>query len=164
MSITADQEKAALTNVNSQLLIGGEWREASGGATLDVEDPSTGETIATIADATPEDASAALDAAVSAQAEWAAHPPRERGEILRRAYEALTAKADELALVMTLEMGKPLAESFGLPAWRCESVNDFRDKLEKGLGLDVPSLIVLPIDYSIDVAITHELGTETVTT
>src|SRR5204862_7199821 len=73
MSITADQEKTVLTNVNSQLFVGGEWREASGGATLDVEDPSTGETIATIADAAPEDAAAALDAAVSAQAEWAAH-------------------------------------------------------------------------------------------
>jgi succinate-semialdehyde dehydrogenase / glutarate-semialdehyde dehydrogenase len=111
MSITADQEKSALTNVNTQLFIGGEWREASGGATLDVEDPSTGEAIASVADATPEDASAALDAACAVQAEWAAHAPRERGEILRRAYEAITAKADELALVMTLEMGKPLAES-----------------------------------------------------
>jgi succinate-semialdehyde dehydrogenase/glutarate-semialdehyde dehydrogenase len=111
MSITADQEKRVLTNVNTQLFIGGEWREATGGATLDVEDPSTGEAIASVADATPEDASAALDAACAAQAEWAAHPPRERGEILRRSYEALTAKADELALVMTLEMGKPLAES-----------------------------------------------------
>jgi succinate-semialdehyde dehydrogenase/glutarate-semialdehyde dehydrogenase len=111
MSTTADQEKRVLTNVNSQLFIGGEWREATGGATLDVEDPSTGATIATVADATPEDASAALDAACAAQADWAAHAPRERGEILRRAYEALTAKADELALVMTLEMGKPLAES-----------------------------------------------------
>jgi acetolactate synthase-1/2/3 large subunit len=57
-----------------------------------------------------------------------------------------------------------LAESFGLPAWRCESVDDFRDRLRQGLALDVPSLIVLPIDYSLDVAITHELGTETVTT
>ena len=92
MSITADQEKSALANVNSQLFIGGEWREASNGATLDVEDPSTGESIATVADATPEDASAALDAAVAAQAEWAAHPPRERGEILRRAYEAITPR------------------------------------------------------------------------
>jgi succinate-semialdehyde dehydrogenase/glutarate-semialdehyde dehydrogenase len=111
MSITADQEKRVLTNVQSQLYIGGEWREAGNGATLDVEDPSTGETIATVADATPEDAAAALDAACAVQAEWAAHPPRERGEILRRAWEAITAKADELALVMTLEMGKPLAES-----------------------------------------------------
>jgi succinate-semialdehyde dehydrogenase/glutarate-semialdehyde dehydrogenase len=128
MSTTADQEKSALTNVNSQLLIGGEWREASGGATLDVEDPSTGETIATIADATPEDASAALDAACAAQAEWAAHPPRERGEILRRAYEALTAKADELALVMTLEMGKPLAESKAEIAYASEFFRWFAEE------------------------------------
>jgi succinate-semialdehyde dehydrogenase/glutarate-semialdehyde dehydrogenase len=111
MSITADQEKSALTNVQTQLYVGGEWREAANGATLAVEDPSTGETIATVADATPDDASAALDAACAVQAEWAAHPPRERGEILRRAWEAITKKADELALVMTLEMGKPLAES-----------------------------------------------------
>ena len=109
MSITADQEKSVLTNVNTQLFIGGEWREASGGATLDVEDPSTGEAIASVADATPEDAKAALDAACAVQDEWATHPPRERGEILRRAFEAMTANADDLALVMTLEMGKPLA-------------------------------------------------------
>jgi acetolactate synthase-1/2/3 large subunit len=55
-----------------------------------------------------------------------------------------------------------LAESFGLPAWRCESVEDFPRRLTQALGLDVPSLIVLPIDYSIDVAISEELGTETV--
>ena len=64
-----------------------------------------------MADATPEDGMAALDAAVAAQADWAAHPPRERGEILRRAFEALNDRADELALLMTLEMGKPVAES-----------------------------------------------------
>jgi succinate-semialdehyde dehydrogenase/glutarate-semialdehyde dehydrogenase len=128
MSITADQEKSVLTNVNTQLYIGGEWREASGGATLEVEDPSTGETIATIADATPEDASAALDAACAAQAEWAAHPPRERGEILRRAYEAITAKADELALVMTLEMGKPLAESQAEIAYASEFFRWFAEE------------------------------------
>ena len=95
----------------AQLFIGGEWRDAAGGATLGVEDPSTGETIAEVADATPEDAKAALDACCAVQDEWAAHPPRERGEILRRAYEAINERADELALVMTLEMGKPLAES-----------------------------------------------------
>jgi succinate-semialdehyde dehydrogenase/glutarate-semialdehyde dehydrogenase len=128
MSITADQEKSALTNVNTQLFIGGEWREASGGATLDVEDPSTGETIASVADATPEDASAALDAACSVQAEWAAHPPRERGEILRRAYEALTAKTDELALVMTLEMGKPIAESKAEIAYASEFFRWFAEE------------------------------------
>ena len=109
--MTATQERTAIDAVPTQLYIGGEWRDATGGATLDVEDPSTGETIATVADATPDDARAALDAACAVQDEWATHAPRERGEILRRAFEAMTARADELALIMTLEMGKPLAES-----------------------------------------------------
>jgi succinate-semialdehyde dehydrogenase/glutarate-semialdehyde dehydrogenase len=109
--MTATQERTAVDAVPTNLFIGGEWREASGGETLAVEDPSTGETIAEVADATPEDATAALDAACAVQDEWAVHPPRERGEILRRAFEAMTANADDLALVMTLEMGKPLAES-----------------------------------------------------
>src|SRR5687767_10369135 len=111
MSITTDNESAVVQAAPTQLFIGGEWRDASGGATLPVEDPSTGETLVEVADATPEDAVAALDAAVAVQEEWAAHPPRERGEILRRAFEAITKRADELALLMTLEMGKPLAES-----------------------------------------------------
>jgi succinate-semialdehyde dehydrogenase / glutarate-semialdehyde dehydrogenase len=128
MSITAEQEKSVLTNVQSQLYIGGEWRESSNGETLAVEDPSTGETIATVADATPEDAAAALDAACAVQAEWAAHPPRERGEILRRAWEAITAKADELALVMTLEMGKPLAESKAEIAYASEFFRWFAEE------------------------------------
>ena len=109
--MTATQERTAVDAVPTELFIGGEWRDASGGDTLDVEDPSTGEAIASVADATPEDAKAALDAACAVQEEWAVHPPRERGEILRRAFEAMNANADDLALVMTLEMGKPLAES-----------------------------------------------------
>ncbi|MBA3370656.1 MAG: aldehyde dehydrogenase family protein, partial [Thermoleophilaceae bacterium] len=106
-----NRESAALESAPTQLFIGGEWRDASGGGTLDVEDPSTGATLVAVADATPDDAKAALDAACDVQAEWAAHPPRERGEILRRAFERITERADELALLMTLEMGKPLAES-----------------------------------------------------
>jgi succinate-semialdehyde dehydrogenase/glutarate-semialdehyde dehydrogenase len=109
--MSATQERTAIDAVPTQLFIGGEWRDASGGATLDVEDPSTGEAIVAVADATPEDAKAALDAACAVQDEWATHAPRERGEILRRAFEAMTSRADELALIMTLEMGKPLAES-----------------------------------------------------
>jgi succinate-semialdehyde dehydrogenase/glutarate-semialdehyde dehydrogenase len=109
--MSATQERTAVDAVPTQLFIGGEWRDAGDGDTLDVEDPSTGEAIAAVADATPEDAKAALDAACAVQDEWATHPPRERGEILRRAFEAMVARADELALVMTLEMGKPLAES-----------------------------------------------------
>ncbi|MCW2574579.1 MAG: succinate semialdehyde dehydrogenase [Modestobacter sp.] len=100
-----------LDSVPTQLLIGGAWRDSSSGRTLAVEDPATGRTLVHVADATVEDGDAALAAAVAAQPGWAATPPRERGEILRRAFEALLARVDDLALVMTLEMGKSLAES-----------------------------------------------------
>jgi succinate-semialdehyde dehydrogenase / glutarate-semialdehyde dehydrogenase len=111
MSITTDNENAVVSAAPNQLYIGGEWRDAAGGATLPVEDPSTGETLVAVADATPDDATAALDACCAVQDEWANHPPRERGEILRRVFEAMTERADDLALLMTLEMGKPVAES-----------------------------------------------------
>jgi succinate-semialdehyde dehydrogenase/glutarate-semialdehyde dehydrogenase len=110
MSI-ATPEQTVIENAPNQLLISGEWRDASGGGTLAVEDPSTGQTLVEVADATPEDAKAALDAAVEAQPGWAATSPNERGEILWRAFEQLNAHADELATLMTLEMGKTLAES-----------------------------------------------------
>src|ERR687896_15737 len=128
MSITTDNESAVVQAAPNQLFIGGEWRDASGGATLPVEDPSTGESLVEVADATPEDATAALDAAVAAQAEWAAHPPRERGEILRRAFERITARADELALLMTLEMGKPVAESQAEIAYAAEFFRWFSEE------------------------------------
>ena len=110
MSIAAS-EQAVVGAVTPRLFVGGEWREASGGGTFAVEDPSTGEVLCEVADGTPEDGMAALDAAVAAQADWAAQAPRDRGEILRRAFEALSDRADDLALLMTLEMGKPVAES-----------------------------------------------------
>ncbi len=110
MAVT-EREQKVVEAVPTGLLIGGSWREATGGRRLDVQDPSTGDVIATVADASPADGVAALDAAVAAQADWASTPPRDRGEILRRAFELITGRADELALLMTLEMGKPVAES-----------------------------------------------------
>ena len=74
-------------------------------------DPATEEPLCEVADGTPEDATAALDAAVAKQAEWAATPPNDRAGILWKAFELLIERADELALLMTLEMGKPVAES-----------------------------------------------------
>jgi succinate-semialdehyde dehydrogenase/glutarate-semialdehyde dehydrogenase len=104
-------ERSLVESVPTGLYIGGQWREAEGGGRLEVEDPSTGETLATVADASVADGAAALDAAVGAQSSWAATAPRDRGEILRAAYEKVTERAEDLALLMTLEMGKPLAES-----------------------------------------------------
>jgi succinate-semialdehyde dehydrogenase/glutarate-semialdehyde dehydrogenase len=105
------REQKVVDEAPSQLLIAGEWRDATGGGTLAVEDPATGEAICEVADGTPEDAKAALDAACEAQSEWARTPPNERSEILYRAFEALGERADELALLMTLEMGKTVSES-----------------------------------------------------
>jgi succinate-semialdehyde dehydrogenase/glutarate-semialdehyde dehydrogenase len=128
MSITADREKTVVDAAPHQLFIGGEWRDASGGGTLSVEDPSTGEALVEIADATPDDATAALDAAVAVQDEWAVHPPRERGEILRRAWETISERVDDLALLMTLEMGKPLAESKAEIAYASEFFRWFAEE------------------------------------
>lgn len=124
----AERERAVLEQVPTELFIAGEWRVATGGGTLAVEDPSTTETLVQVADAQPEDAMAALDAAADAQAEWAACPPRERGEILRRAYEAIVAQADELALLMTLEMGKAVAESRAEIAYAAEFFRWFSEE------------------------------------
>ena len=111
MSTQTTEEQRVIDNVKKQLFIGGEWRDAADGGTLAVEDPATGETLCEVADAQPDDAEAALEAASEAQADWAKHPPRERGEILRRAFEMITERMDELALLMTLEMGKPVPDS-----------------------------------------------------
>jgi succinate-semialdehyde dehydrogenase/glutarate-semialdehyde dehydrogenase len=104
-------EAEVLAAVPKNLLIGGAWCPSGSGARLAVEDPATGETLCEVADGGADDAHAALDAAAGAQAEWAVHAPRERGEILRRAFELIAERTDDLALLMTLEMGKSLAES-----------------------------------------------------
>jgi succinate-semialdehyde dehydrogenase / glutarate-semialdehyde dehydrogenase len=110
MSIAAE-EHTVVEKVQKKLYIGGEWRDASGGGTLEVIDPATEEPLCEVADATPEDAAAALDAAVSTQAEWAATPANDRAGILWKAFELIVERADELAVLMTLEMGKPVSES-----------------------------------------------------
>ncbi|MDT5181712.1 MAG: succinate-semialdehyde dehydrogenase / glutarate-semialdehyde dehydrogenase [Mycobacterium sp.] len=103
--------KALLSSVPTGLWIGGEERAAS--STFDVLNPATDEVLISIADATPQDGIAALDAAAAVQKDWAATPPRERGEILRSVFEAITARAEEFATLMTLEMGKVYSESMG---------------------------------------------------
>jgi succinate-semialdehyde dehydrogenase / glutarate-semialdehyde dehydrogenase len=123
-----DIENSLLARVPTGLFIDGKWRDSSDGRTLDVEDPSTGETLASVADATIADGAAALDAAVAAQADWAATAPRERSEILRKAFGAITARAEEFALLMTLEMGKPLAEARGEVTYGAEFFRWFSEE------------------------------------
>ncbi|GGO88974.1 NAD-dependent succinate-semialdehyde dehydrogenase [Wenjunlia tyrosinilytica] len=113
-------EKMVIDRVPKALLIGGKWVPAAAGAEFEVEDPSIAAPLCSVPDARREDAFAALDAATAAQGDWAATPPRERGEILRRAFEIIMRRQDDLAVLMTLEMGKPLAESLGEIAYAAE--------------------------------------------
>ncbi|TNM64141.1 NAD-dependent succinate-semialdehyde dehydrogenase [Streptomyces sp. NP160] len=114
------REEALVASVPTDLLIGGRWVPASSGERFDVEDPATGAVLTTVADATVGDGAAALDAAVAAQDSWGRTAPRERAELLRRAFDAVTARADDLALLMTLEMGKSVAEARGEVAYGSE--------------------------------------------
>ena len=102
---------AALAIAPTELFVAGRWRPAAGGATFDVHDPANGDVLATVASAGPADGMAALDAAASAQAAWAATPARERSELLRAAFDRLHVLGEEFAALMTLEMGKPLADA-----------------------------------------------------
>jgi len=123
-----ESEAAFIATLPKQLFIDGAWVDASDGGTSTVEDPSTGLALASIADATAEDGERALSAAARAQDSWAATPPRQRGEILRRAFDLVTARADDFALVMTLEMGKPLAEARGEVAYGAEFLRWFSEE------------------------------------
>ena len=134
MSITAQDEARVLASVPKGLLINGEWREASDGGTLDVTDPATGKVLATIASATPADGMAALDAAAKAQAEWAKTAPRYRAELLRKAFDRVTELADDFAILMSLEMGKPFAEAKGEVAYGAEFLRWFSEEAARISG------------------------------
>ena len=125
---TNTNEAELLARVPNQLYINGKWVAATGGRTLDVTDPATGRVIKTIADASVADGTAALDAADAAQADWAATPARVRGEILRRAFDLLQERKQEFALLMTIEMGKPLPEALGEVAYGGEFLRWFSEE------------------------------------
>ncbi len=132
MSVTDARIAAVIDAVPTGLFIGGSWRDTD--AAVKVEDPSTGEVLTAVADASPEDGIQALDAAVAAQPAWAATDPRVRGEILRRAFELLHARADDFALLMTLEMGKPLAEAKGEVTYGAEFFRWFSEEAVRIAG------------------------------
>ncbi|HWL77804.1 NAD-dependent succinate-semialdehyde dehydrogenase [Microbacterium sp.] len=132
--MTDERETELLASVPDGLFIGGEWRAAEDGKTLDVADPSTGKVVKTIASASVADGKAALDAAVEAFPSWAATPARERAELLRRAFDLLQERKEEFALLMTVEMGKPLAEARGEVAYGGEFVRWFSEEAARIQG------------------------------
>jgi succinate-semialdehyde dehydrogenase/glutarate-semialdehyde dehydrogenase len=126
--MAAVTQKSVIDAVPKGLLIGGQWRDGSDGQTIAVDDPSNGRVLTHVAAASVADGRAALDAAVAAQADWARTAPRDRGELLRTAYEKITERAEEFAMLMTLEMGKTLAESRGEVAYGAEFFRWFSEE------------------------------------
>ncbi|TCC54537.1 NAD-dependent succinate-semialdehyde dehydrogenase [Kribbella pittospori] len=133
MSSLTNHERSVVSAVPTGLWIGGDVEPGSRG-TLDVHDPATGDVLAEVADAGVDDAVAALSSAVAVQTDWARTSPRERGEILRRAYELMTARADALALLMTVEMGKPLADARAEVAYAAEFLRWYSEEAVRIAG------------------------------
>ena len=127
-------EAAFLAGLPADLFIDGRWRAASDGSRFDVIDPSTGDVLGRVADATVDDGAAALAAAHRAQESWGRTAPRERAEILRRAFDIVTARTEDFALAMTLEMGKPLAEARGEVAYGAEFLRWFSEEAPRIAG------------------------------
>nr|NLD41237.1 NAD-dependent succinate-semialdehyde dehydrogenase [Actinomycetales bacterium] len=124
----SDLVRRALELAGTQLYIGGEWRDSSDGSTFEVVNPATGEVLSTIASATPEDGMAALASAADAQEAWAATPARTRSNLLRAAFDRVIELTEEFATLMTLEMGKPLAEARGEVAYGAEFLRWFSEE------------------------------------
>jgi succinate-semialdehyde dehydrogenase/glutarate-semialdehyde dehydrogenase len=139
MPDSLNDESLLLASIPTGLLINGQWRPASSGKTFDVEDPATGKVLLSIADAGTEDGAAALDAAAAAQAGWGRTAPRERSEILRRAFDLVTERAEDFALLMTLEMGKPLAEARGEVAYGADFLRWFSEEAVRIGGRYLPA-------------------------
>ncbi|WP_407318270.1 NAD-dependent succinate-semialdehyde dehydrogenase [Isoptericola halotolerans] len=122
-------------DVPTQVLVGGEWRPATGGSTFEVIDPATEEVLTSVADGTGEDGLAALAAAHDAAPAWAAVAPRDRSELLRACFEAIVERTDELAALITAEGGKPLAESRAEVAYGAEFFRWFAEEAVRAPGL-----------------------------
>lgn len=167
-------ESELLAKVPTQLYIAGKWVDGSTGKTIEVRDPATGEVIKTIADASPEDGIACLDAAVAVQEEWAATAPRVRSDLLRKAFDRVQELKDEFALLMTLEMGKPLAEAVGEVNYGAEFLRWFSEEAVRisgrygsnpeGTGRTIvthlpvgPSFLITPWNFPLAMA-TRKIG------
>ncbi|MFA9444236.1 NAD-dependent succinate-semialdehyde dehydrogenase [Egicoccus sp. AB-alg6-2] len=123
-----------IAKIPTDLSIGGSWQPASDGERFDVHDPATGEVIASVASGSAEDATAAVAAADAAAAEWRATPPRERGEVLRRAYQAIIDRRDELAEVIVRESGKSWGDAIGELTYSAEFYRWYGEEAVRAIG------------------------------
>jgi len=131
---SAADEKRVLDMVPRGIYINGKWKDAADKKILDVIDPATGKVLVSIADAAPADGLAAMDAAAAAQESWAKTAPRVRAEILRAAFEKVTAMADDFALLLSLERGKPVSEAKGEVAYGAEFLRWFSEEAVRVTG------------------------------
>jgi succinate-semialdehyde dehydrogenase/glutarate-semialdehyde dehydrogenase len=172
--ITSADEKRVLDLVPTGLYINGVWRDASDGKTFDVFDPATGKLLKTISDASYQDGQDAIAAAHDTQKSWAATAPRVRAELLRAAFEKITAMSDDFAILMSLEMGKPFLEAKGEVAYGSEFLRWFSEEavrvngryqtapdgknrlmvLKKPVG---PALLITPWNFPLAMA-TRKIG------
>ena len=123
-----------MADTPTDLFLGGKWVPASSGGRFDVYDPSTGDVIAAVADGTVEDAIAAVDAADAAATQWAATAPRARAEVLRSAFELMTARKDDLARLISLENGKALTDAAGEVAYAAEFFRWYSEEAVRAEG------------------------------
>src|SRR5262245_28782653 len=123
-----------LANVPTDLYIGGKWRKSSDNQRFDVIDPATEKTIATVASASVDDAKAAVDAASDAFEGWAGRKPRERAEVLRKAFELILRDAERFAKLMTIENGKALADSRAEVAYAAEFFRWYAEEAVRNIG------------------------------
>lgn len=133
-AVDAERETRVVADAPKKLYIDGQWRDAASGATLEVADPSTGKVLCQVADGSADDGWEALRAAERAQASFAKMPPRERADILMKAFDLMHQRQDDLALLMTLEMGKPLAEAYGEVKYAAEFFRHFAEEATRISG------------------------------
>ncbi len=156
----ADFSLSSIPDLPLDLWVGGQPRPASDGGRFDVLDPATGEVIASVANGTVDDAMACVEAAASAAESWAATAPRERAEILRRAFELMTARADEIAPLISLENGKALPDARGETAYAAEFFRWYAEEAVRASGsvMTAPSganrIVVLQQPVGIAVLVT----------
>ncbi len=132
--MTPSRYDNVLAGVPTDLYIGGKWRPASDGTRIDVIDPATEQAVASVASASVDDAKAAVEAAAGAAAGWAARKPRERGEILRKAYELMVREGERFAGLITIENGKSLTDARGEVAYAAEFFRWYAEEAVRNIG------------------------------